>query len=307
MPTASPAAPGSWVTPANPLTASIFTSASAFMADLQPADTVYSYAQPASGDAPLVAPPGGNPAVCGCPRITAAPASRTDCTGWLAYVLQSWAPAHYAQAKAFRDAHFAADACPWPRAYIWYQYLRYGSPEAYFEVSTSLEGVAPGDFVVWALGDWASETGVPPTPPQGDTGHVAVVMAPAANLPPLPQVQAAGQAPGTQAVGVAVADSSTLQHLSLGEYADRRLTANPQCASRDEDGGGGWGGSPSRQTGAARRSSSASTSPRRGDTSTRPGPTRTATWRSWWRARARWPPPGEPRAPGDAGRAGARR
>lgn len=210
-----------------------------------PINTLYSYLNHGAGTMPLVS--ATDPQVCDCIGITAAPASRTDCSGWVSHVVSTVAPAHYAAVSAYTQSAFPADTCPWPRAYAWYQFALSQANQGVFQVLTDFTQVQPGDIIVWTLGDWASTTSwTGGETPKGDTGHIMVVLQGGVPLPPATEQPTV---PHAKLFGVAVSDSSDLSHgrAADGSWADTRMDANAICGSSgnpdkwDHDGGLGWG------------------------------------------------------------------
>jgi hypothetical protein len=219
--------------PGSPAAADLYQLANSLTSAIQPADTTYSYPAP-SVTAPLVATEPDQLAGLGCSALTAVPAARTDCSGWVSWLMSAAARKHYAGAVAFRERFFARDPCRWPRANVWYRYFMDPSSAEHFRVIQFAE-LLPGDVVVWAFDPFASNATY--VDASGDTGHIVVVLAPDA-----PIIQAAAQPAGTRPLYVGVSDSSSVPHASGGGYVDRReYRGGPACGRLDTPGGVGSG------------------------------------------------------------------
>lgn len=208
-----------------------------------PGQTVYSYAQPATGDTPFVQAPGMSGG-CDCAGI-AAPCSKTDCSGWVSFVLQQKVPALYAAAKLFRDTTFPKDPCPWPRAYVYYHFFRSQAAAGLFQPITDLRQAQPGDILVWTFAPWATlpawNDTTQPSNTHGDTGHVMVVLEGGVGL----TTPAVALPSGTTLLGIAVSDSSGETHNGGADnsYADQRNSVSKAAWNQGPNarGGLGWG------------------------------------------------------------------
>lgn len=222
--------------PGSSTAAAIYQEASTLTAAIQPANTTYSYHW-GSGGVPLVAADPSQVGSLGCGAFTGAPASRTDCSGWVGWLMSTAAKDHYASALAFREKFFFHDPCPWPRANVWYRYFLDPASAEHFRVIPFAE-LLPGDVVVWAFDPFAADAGY--TKASGDTGHIVVVLA--LLTPDQHIAQAVAQPSGTTPAYVAVSDSSCVPHASGGGYVDRReYHDGPTCGGSDERGGVGAG------------------------------------------------------------------
>jgi hypothetical protein len=216
--------------------ADVYQWAARLTAGIRPADTTYSYPTPAV-HAPLVAQTDVELRGLGCDALAAAPAARTDCSGWVSWLVQAAARGHFDDVQAYRDSNFAEDPCPWPRANVWYQYfLNASNPGRLFQVVEPFTALQPGDIIAWALDEFASRTSY--LDKGGDTGHIMVVLDPAPRFTP-----AVARPAGTETmVSVAVSDSSSVPHASGGGYTDARDYGRQNlCGPLDHGGGVGAG------------------------------------------------------------------
>lgn len=221
-----------------PAAATSMTALAAQIADAlkaAPQNTVYSYCT--QGGAPYVAAT-GRPAWVGGNMGPAGPYTRTDCSGWVSYLLGMVLPQAYEAVAGFRAQHFPTDPCPWPRAYIYYRYGAVGGP-AFQQVA--IGDLQPGDIVAYALGGYASATSFQPE--KGDTGHIMLVVGTPVRMD-LSKNRAAGLT-GSEAWLVPVCDSSSVPHLSMGDFTDSRdyeaATECPPCGITNPDHPGGVG------------------------------------------------------------------